>query len=169
MCNQVLGKSSGSGGRPPGAGQPQRRGVAEGAEVSEFDEVGRFIAIPRVTSLALSPDGQWLAATVASMSPDKKKYVSSIWRLDVAAAAPVRLTRSAQGEADPAFLPDGSLLFVSARPDPPAKPADDAEGDKPALWSLPPGGGEARRLTTTPGGVVKVVTAREAASYLIAA
>ncbi|HUD40163.1 MAG TPA: S9 family peptidase [Streptosporangiaceae bacterium] len=137
--------------------------------MSEFDEVGRFIAIPRVTSLALSPDGQWLAATVASMSPDKKKYVSSIWRLDVGPAAPVRLTRSAQGEADPAFLPDGSLLFVSARPDPMAKPADDADGDKPALWSLPPGGGEARRLTTTPGGVVKVVTAREAASYLIAA
>jgi dipeptidyl aminopeptidase/acylaminoacyl peptidase len=139
-----------------------------GAEVSEFDEVGRFIAIPRVTTLALSPDGQWLVATVASLSADKKKYVNSIWRIDVGAAAPARLTRSAQGEGDPAFLPDGSLLFVSARPDPTAKPADDDDADKPTLWSLPPGGGEARRLTTTPGGVVKVVTAREAQTYLIA-
>src|SRR5262245_5457118 len=101
-----------------------------------------------MTALRLSPDGQWLAAVVEIMSTDKKKYVSSIWRIDVDGAAAERLTRSAEGEGDPAFLPDGSLLFVSSRPDPTAKPAGDDTGrdGKAALWSLPAGRGEARRV-----------------------
>ena len=32
-------------------------------------------------------------------------------------SVPVRLTRSAEGEGSPAFLPDGSLAFVPRRPD----------------------------------------------------
>jgi len=137
--------------------------------VTQFSQVGEFVAIPRVTSLQLSPDGQWLAATVASLAADRKKYISSIWRIDTAGQPPVRLTRSAQGEAEPAFLPDGSLLFVSARPDPAAKPGDDAAAEKPALWSLPPAGGEAYQVAAPPGGVAKAVTARQAQSYLMAA
>ena len=49
-------------------------------------------------------------------------------------ARPRRLTRSAPGESSPAWAPDGSLLFTSARPDPAAKENGDP---KPALWSLP--------------------------------
>jgi len=139
--------------------------------VTEFSELGEFIAIPRMSALRLSPDGQWLAATVATLSADKKKYVNSIWRIDAAGAAAERLTRSAEGEGDAAFLSDGSLLFVSSRPDPTAKPADDeaGAGDKAALWSLPPGRGEARRVAAPPGGVAKLHTARNAASYLVTA
>src|SRR5205085_3811418 len=32
------------------------------------------------------------------------------------AGSPVRLTRSPEGETNPRFLPDGSLLFISKRP-----------------------------------------------------
>jgi dipeptidyl aminopeptidase/acylaminoacyl peptidase len=139
--------------------------------VTLFSELGEYIAIPRLTALRLSPDGQWLAAVVETLSTDKKKYVNSIWRIDADGAAVERLTRSAEGEGDPAFLPDGSLLFVSSRPDPSAKPAggDAGVGDKAALWSLPAGRGEARRVAAPPGGVAKVVTARNARSYLVTA
>jgi dipeptidyl aminopeptidase/acylaminoacyl peptidase len=137
--------------------------------VTYFSELAEFVAIPRLSALRLSPDGQWLAATVATLSADKKKYVNSIWRIDAGGAAPVRLTRSADGEAGAAFLPDGSLLFASARSDSPAKPGEDPAGRKPALWSLPAGGGEARRVAAPPGGVAAVVTASDADAYLLAA
>jgi dipeptidyl aminopeptidase/acylaminoacyl peptidase len=139
--------------------------------VTQFSELSEFVAIPRVTSLRLSPDGQWLAAAVATLAADSKKYVNSIWRIDTGGAPAERLTRSAEGEGEPAFLPDGSLLFISSRPNPSAKPAgDDASpADKPALWSLPAGRGEAYRIVTPPGGVAKVVVARGAHSYLLSA
>ncbi len=87
--------------------------------MTSFDDVRDYVAIPRLTELRLSPDGRWLAAAVQARSRDGKKFISSIWRIDPSpgAAGPARLTRSAEGETSPEFLPDGSLLFLSARPD----------------------------------------------------
>jgi dipeptidyl aminopeptidase/acylaminoacyl peptidase len=137
--------------------------------VTQLRELGEYTAIPRMATLRLSPDGQWLAAVVATLSADKKKYVSSIWRIDTQGGAAERLTRSAVGESDPAFLSDGSLLFVSSRPGPAASPGDGeaGAGDKPALWSLPAGRGEARRVSAPPGGIAGLAVARNAASYLL--
>ena len=100
-----------------------------------------LLALPRLSGLALSPDGARLVVSVARPDARGKKYVGALYELDPAdGRAPRRLTRSAPGESDAAFAPDGSLLFVSSRPDP-----DEAEAreDKPALWLLPAGGGEA--------------------------
>ena len=120
-----------------------------------FHDLADYVAIPRVGSLRLSPDGSWLAAAVQTLSADGKKYLTSLWRIDPGGGPPRRLTRSAEGEASPRFLPDGSLLFTSRRPDPGAGPArrDGAAADVGALWLLPPGGGEARVVATLPGGV----------------
>jgi dipeptidyl aminopeptidase/acylaminoacyl peptidase len=132
-----------------------------------FRNLSNYVAIPRVTGLRLSPDGSWLAAAVQTIGGEPDKYLSSIWRIATAGPQdrPVRLTRSAEGEGSPEFLPDGSLLFVSKRP----APLDGTEGggdgdvgqDKPALWLLPAGGGEARRIAAPPGGVGSVAAARE--------
>ncbi|MHB1430681.1 MAG: TolB family protein, partial [Streptosporangiaceae bacterium] len=136
------------------------------ADLHDLDE---YVAIPRVNSLRLAPDGTWLAAEVQSLGADRKKYVSSIWRIDPAGAAPVRLTRSEQGESGPGFLPDGSLLFASKRPGE-TGPREPGEPDRgPALWLLPPGGGEARQVAAPPGGVAGLAVARNAQAYLIAA
>ena len=104
-------------------------------------------ALPRLSGLRLSPDGTRLAVVVARPSADGKKMVSAIWQLDAEGVrAPVRLTRSVPGESAAEFLPDGSLLFVSARPDPDARPdgngKDGKDGADPpaALWLLPAGG-----------------------------
>ncbi len=107
----------------------------------------------------LSPDGHRLIASVATLSRDRKRYVSALWEIDpLAERTPFRLTRSAAGEEGAAFLPDGSLLFVSKRPDADAEPADDEQA---ALWLLPAGGGEARQVASPPGGVAGVATARD--------
>src|SRR5215469_341310 len=99
-----------------------------------------------MTGLRLSPDGTWLAASVQTLSADKKKHVTSIWRIDTSGGQPRRLTRSAEGEGSPRFLPGGSLLFTSKRPSPDEK-AEDGE-DVAALWLLPADGGEAEVVSS---------------------
>jgi dipeptidyl aminopeptidase/acylaminoacyl peptidase len=137
-----------------------------GTDGAAFD-LARFLNLPRVSGLALSPDGRRLVTTASTASTHGKKFVSSLWELDPSGERqPRRLTRSAPGESGAAFLPDGSLLFTSARPDP---EADDADDDVTALWLLPSGGGEARPVLSIPGGVVAVETARDTGTIALVA
>jgi dipeptidyl aminopeptidase/acylaminoacyl peptidase len=134
-------------------------------------DLREFVAIPRVTALRLAPDGSWLAAVVQTVGGEPPKYMSSIWRIDTAETRePFRLTRSAEGEASPEFLSDGSLLFVSKRPDPEADRKDaEASKDKPAVWLLPASGGEATRIAAPGGGVSGLATASAARAFVYAA
>ena len=126
------------------------------------------MALPRVGALRLAPDGSWLAAAVQTLSADGKKYLTSIWRIDAQGGPARRLTRSAEGEASPRFLPDGSLLFTSRRPDPGrTKRPDGDAGDVAALWLLPAGGGEARVVAALPGGVTAAEMARDASAVVV--
>ena len=124
-----------------------------------FTDLGRYMAMPRLAGLALSPAGDRLVTAVSEPGPDGKKYHAALWEIDPGGEHPARrLTRSARGESQPAFAPDGSLLFTSRRPDPSAKDKDE---DAPAaLWLLPPGG-EARVVATRPGGVTSIAVARD--------
>jgi dipeptidyl aminopeptidase/acylaminoacyl peptidase len=148
--------------------------VSEGGEggATPFDHLARYVEIPRLTALRLAPDGSWLAAVVQTLSEDRKKYVSSIWRLPAHPgddAAPRRLTRSADGEKNPRFRPDGSLLYISKRPGQQAAKDDGIAADQAALWVLPAGGGEALRVAALPGGVNAAETASHSGEVVLAA
>ncbi|HEY7176922.1 MAG TPA: S9 family peptidase [Micromonosporaceae bacterium] len=134
-------------------------------EQTPFHDLEAYIALPRVGGLVLSPDGSRLITSVATLDPKKVRYVNALWEVDPAGVRPARrLTRSAKGESGAAFLPDGSIAFVSARPDPAAEDSDD---EKAALWLLPGGGGEARVIATRPGGVSGVVVAAGSGAILL--
>ena len=130
------------------------------ADQTPFHDLDACIALPRLSGLQLSPDGTRLVTAVASLSPDRTRYVTALWEVDPGGDTPARrLTRSAKGEQAPTFLPDGTLLFTSARPD--AEVAPPADDEPPALWALPVGGGEARVVARRPGGIGGVVAARD--------
>lgn len=134
---------------------------------SPFARPADVAALPRIGALALSEDGTRLAISVATLDAAKKKWQSALWEVDPAGDRPARrLTRSAPGESSPVWAPDGSLLFTSARPDPTvAEPGE----PKPALWSLPPGGGEARPVLSRPGGISAVAVAAGTGDVVVAA
>ena len=128
-----------------------------------------LLRLPRLSGLTLSPDGSRLVVSAARPDKKGKRFVSALYELDPqGGSAPRRLTRSAPGESGAAFAPDGSIMFTSARPDPEAGD-EDPRGEKPALWRLPSGGGEAYLLAGPPGGVEAVAVAREAGSIVFAA
>src|SRR5918911_5467430 len=114
-------------------------------------DLDAFLASPRVSDLVLSPTGDRLVTSVATLAPDGARFVTSLWEVDPAGERPPRrLTVSAPGESGPAFLPDGDLLFTSRRPDPAVKDPDD---EVASLWLLPAGGGEAQVVGSTPAGI----------------
>jgi dipeptidyl aminopeptidase/acylaminoacyl peptidase len=129
-------------------------------DATPFSDLDAYAALPRVSSLALSPDGSRLVTTVATLDPQSVRWTTSLWQVDPTGEAPaIRLTRSRKGETSPEFLPDGSVLFTSQRPDPDEKePKDDAPA---ALWVLPAGGGEACVAATRAGGVNRIVVAKD--------
>jgi dipeptidyl aminopeptidase/acylaminoacyl peptidase len=144
-------------GQAPTGDAARPSGATPGTPFADLDD---YLALRRLSGLALSPDGTRLVTTVAERTPDGKRFSTSLWEVDAGGQRPPqRLTRSAPGEAHPAFLPDGRLLFSSRRPDAEAKPDEDSE-DRVTLWLLPEAG-EARQVERRGGDVGDVVVARE--------
>lgn len=129
-------------------------GYRQPVDYSTFDG---FLAVPRVNGLAQSIDGSRLVAAIAEYDKEANKLVSALWELDPAGdSEPRRLTHSAEGESQPVFEPDGSLLFVSSR----------SNDDIPALWRLPVTG-EAAKVAGTPGGISAVQVAAGAGTVVV--
>ena len=130
-----------------------------------FHDLDSYVDLPRGAGLTLSPDGARLVTAVQTLNPKRTKWVTALWEVDPTGERPARrLTRSAKGEGGAAFLPDGSLLFSSARPDPSAEEDDEVS----LLWLLPAGGGEARVVASRSGGVDHVEVAADAGTVVLA-
>lgn len=131
-----------------------------------FHSLDDYIAIPRLTSLALAPDGSRLVATQQALNAKKTGYLTSVWDIALDGEAPARrLTRGAKGEGGAAFTADGDLLFIAAR----AEAGTSEDDAKPCVWRLPASGGEAHVLVRRPAGVSGVLAARAAQTVLAVA
>ena len=130
-----------------------------------------LLALPRVSALRLSRDGRSLVYTVTRRSVEGTKYVSDVHRVVLSgttASAPERLTVGETSDASPRCLADGTIAFLSARPD--NDPQKKLEGDdEPSaqLWQLPLAG-EPRPMSRRASSVDAFVSASEARTIAFA-
>jgi dipeptidyl aminopeptidase/acylaminoacyl peptidase len=93
-----------------------------------------------VRSPALSPDEETVVFVVETVSEDRKKYHSHLWRCRADGSELRQLTYGERNDSSPVFSPDGTMIaFVSKR------------GEYPGIHILPIDGGEARPLVEKDG------------------
>jgi len=123
-----------------------------------WSDLGDYTNLPRLGSLAISPQGRVLVS-VANRNRERTGYRSSWWELDPEGQRPARrLTRSEEGESFGAFTADGDFLFGSKRPVPGTDEVKPGEDDG-VVWLLPAEGGEAHPVARRSGGFSGVVAA----------
>lgn len=123
--------------------------------------IEQHIALKRVSNIAASPDGTWLAVVVQRMDQDGAKYVSDLWKLPTDGGPAVQLTRGDCKDSAPCLRNDGALGFLSNRKPNEIKPDEEAE-KRMQVWLLPRDGGEPQQLTDEPLGVESFKFARKA-------
>ena len=91
-----------------------------------------------------SPDGKWVAYTVARAIKETDKNDTDVWMVSWDGQQQIQITSTPEGESSPRWSPDGTYLaFLSSR-----------QGAKAAqVWLLNRAGGEAAKLTDIKGGV----------------
>lgn len=107
-----------------------------------FDDM---IAMRRIAEAELSPDGKWVAYTVATPDMDANRNATDIWMAPVAGGDAVQMTRTGK-DSSAKWSPDGkTLAFLSAR-----------SGDS-QVYVLSMDGGEGHPLTklSTGADIVK--------------
>ena len=130
--------------------------------------VEQHISLKRVSALAPSPDGRWLAVAVQRLDREGAKYVSDLWKVPTDGSAATQLTRGDCKDTAPSFRHDGALCFLSNRQPNEVKPDEEAE-KRMQVWCLPAGGGEPVMLTDEPLGVEGFRCAKKADRMMLLA
>jgi dipeptidyl aminopeptidase/acylaminoacyl peptidase len=115
-----------------------------------------FIALKTVSDPQLSPDGKWVAYSVATPSLQDNRNVSRVWVVEVATGKARALTGGPGSDRQPRWSPDGkTLAFISTR-----------EGGA-QVWLLPIAGGDARKVSTLADGASDPVWLPDGSGFLV--
>jgi len=115
-----------------------------------------FIALKSVSDPQLSPDGKWVAYSVAVPSLQDNRNVSRIWLVEVATGKSRQVTNGPGSDRQPRWSPDGKTLAFIATRDSGAQ-----------VWVVPSGGGDARRVSHLVDGAADPVWLPDGSGFLV--
>lgn len=115
-------------------------------------DAAALIALPRLASLAVAPNGAWAAVGIQRLNTDQTKYISDLVRLDLTSHESYPLTTGDTHDHSPVFLHDGRLAFLSMR-------GDEDSKKRAQIYAFRPTGGEPEAITDEPLGVSSFVVA----------
>jgi dipeptidyl aminopeptidase/acylaminoacyl peptidase len=121
-------------------------------------------SFPKIRDIAVSPDSTTLALLVETL--DGPRFTSSLWKAPAdGSGAPQEVDLSGLEVAHPAYLADGSLLFVSRS----MAAWSEGEPDAMDVYLLRPGEDKVRSLISVPGGIDDMTVARASGTVVIRA
>lgn len=105
--------------------------------------IDHLFQLGAVSEPRISPEGEWIAYTVARDDLMEDETRNRVWMVPLAGGESLPLTADGESSWQPRWSPDGRYLaFLSAR------------GDRPAqVWRLSRVGGEAEQISDTPQAV----------------
>jgi dipeptidyl aminopeptidase/acylaminoacyl peptidase len=113
-----------------------------GKHAITFDDM---IAMHRLAEAELSPDGKWVAYTVATPDMEANRNATNLWMAPVAGGEAIQLTRTGK-DSSPKWSPDGKTIAILS-----------ARSGESQVYLLSMEGGEAHPLTklSTGADIVK--------------
>jgi dipeptidyl aminopeptidase/acylaminoacyl peptidase len=119
---------------------------ALGARETHPFDVHDLLAMQRLSSPAVSPDGGTVAFVVRTTDLEADRGRTDLWAVGVDGERLRQLTTHEAADAEPAWSPDGSrLYFLSSR------------SGSMQVWELPTAGGEPRQVTDLPLDVANLL------------
>jgi dipeptidyl aminopeptidase/acylaminoacyl peptidase len=114
-------------------------GVAGAAGAQRSLALDDLARVQDVGNPQVSPDGKWVAYTVATTDKTADKHVTNLWMVSWDGTQKVQLTYETDGASAPRWSPDGRYIsFLSSR-------SGAAKGTQ--VWVMERVGGEARQFT----------------------
>ncbi len=107
-------------------------------------------ALRQVGDPRISPDGRWVAYTVATQDLKEDESKTRIWMVPVAGGDAIPLSAEDEDSSSPRWSPDGRYLgFLSSRGEEEDEQDEQDEKDESQVFTLFREGGEAVQLTDT--------------------
>ena len=112
-----------------------------------------FIKLKMVSSPKISPDGKTAAFVITSVDDTTNSYSANIWITPVDGNQAIRVFTTGGKDSSPKWSPDGKwLAFLSSRDD---KNKSPEQKSGPQLYVIPADGGEARKISSLPNGILE--------------
>ena len=97
-----------------------------------FDDM---MKLHRVSDTQISPDGKWVAYSVATPDMEANRNAGNLWMVSTEGGAPIQLTQSGH-DSSPAWSPDGKMLaFLSSRAGESQVYVLPLDGGEPHAWT----------------------------------
>jgi Tol biopolymer transport system component len=121
------------------------------AAAQKVPTVDDLLNVKSAGGTQISPDGKWVAYTVAEADFKQNAFITQIWLANVDSGRSVQLTRGEKSSTSAQWSPDSQWLAFSSQ----------RVGDKSQIFVLHPDGGEALQLTRSENSIASFSWSRD--------